>query len=637
VKINLKKAKILQWLDLDKVLLGILIIILATHYLKVFPSGLDDFVLALVALSATLPVVWSAIKALKEKYIGIDLLASIALIFSLLVKEYASAVFINLMLTSARILGAYTENRSRKTIQSLLKLKPKKAKIKVDNNIIEVAISKIKKDNLVVVELGERIPIDGEVVAGEAEVDQSSLTGESLPIDKKIGDRVYSSTVVVSGNLIIKAEKIGEETTLEKMIQLVEEAAQHKPEITTLVEIFTSWYVILMLVGSGILYFISRDLSLVLAVVLVVCADDIAVAVPLAFIASIGQAAKKGVIIKGGDFLEGISKAKVLIVDKTGTLTRGKLKVEAFFVFDDWGSNDVLRLAGAASLLSSHPSAKAILRYAEENNIKPQQPDEFKEESGKGAEASLKGKKIVTGKISFFEELGIKMSAHQRRDIEREKDKGLNTTLIGCDGSLIGFFTLADEIRPNVKSILSELKNLGMEKIVMLTGDNEKIAQRIAEKVGITEYYANLLPEDKLKYLKKYLSKNYKVVAIGDGANDAALLNAADIGIAMGGIGADVTIESGDIVLMQDNLSQVPETMRLARYTARVSKQNFVIWGITNGVGLSLVFSGLIPAVILPTFAAAYNFLTDFVPILNSARLFNLHIAKIKNPPNPNH
>jgi len=618
-----------NWLDLDPVLLIILVIILIVHYLKVFPSDSDDFVLILVALIATLPVVWSAIKALKEKHIGINLLASIALIFSLLTKEYASAVFINLMLASARILGSYTEGRSRQAIEGLLKLKPKKARIKKDGEVIEIAVSKIRTSDLVVVELGDRIPIDGDVVEGEAEVDQSSLTGESLPVDKKIGDQVYSSTVIISGNLIIKAEKIGKETTLEKMIQLVEEAAQHKPGITTLVEVFTSWYVILMLVGSGILYFISRDLSLVLAVVLVVCADDIAVAVPLAFIASIGHAAKKGVIIKGGDFLEGISKVKVLIVDKTGTLTRGKLKVENFFVFNDWESNDVLRLAGATSLLSSHPSAKAILRYAEENNIKPRQPDEFKEESGKGAEALISEKKIVTGKPSFFEELGIKMSAHQRRDIEREKDKGLNTTLIGCDGSLIGFFTLADEIRPSVKNILSELKNLGIEKIVMLTGDNEKIAQRIAEKVGITEYHANLLPENKLKYLKKYLSKNHKVVAIGDGANDAALLNAADIGIAMGGIGADVTIESGDIVLMQDDLSKVPEIMRLAKFTNRVAKQDFVIWAFTNSVGLYLVFSGFIPAIILPTFAAAYNFLTDFVPILNSARLFNLHI----NPP----
>jgi len=385
-----------------------------------------------------------------------------------------------------------------------------------------------------------------------------------------------------------------------------------------------------MLVGSFILYFVSHNLALVLAVVLVVCADDIAVAIPLAFVAAIGYAAKNGVIIKGGDFLENIAKTKILVVDKTGTLTRGKLKIETLFVFDDWKSNDVLEFAAAASLLSSHPSAKAILKYAEENNVKPREPEGFKEESGKGAEASVFDRKIVIGKLSFLEELKIKMTEHQKRDIEREKDRGFSATLIACDGSLIGFFSLADEVRPNMKNVLNELKNLGIEKIAMLTGDNEKIAERIATRVGIDDYYANLLPEDKLKYLKKYMKEGYKVMAIGDGVNDAALLNAADVGIAMGGIGADVTIESGDIVLMQDNLSQVPETMRLSKYTARVSKENFWIWGITNGLGLYLVFSGFIPTIILPTFAAAFNFITDFIPILNSARLFSFHIRQVE-------
>lgn len=626
MKLNIKKRKIGKFIDFDKILLGILIVVLLTHYLDILPLRIDSLVLIAVAILGTLPVVLSAAKALKEKEIGIDLLASVALVFSLLAKEYASAAFINLMLASARILGTYTENRSRQAIQNLLKLKPQKAKIMAGGKIVELPISEIKKGDLVVVGLGDRVPIDGSVVSGEAEVDQSSLTGESLPVDKKIGDSVFSSTLVASGNLIVKTEKIGKETTLEKIIDLVKEAEQRKPGITTLVQIFTAWYVTLMLAGSIVLYLVSRDLSLVLAVVLVICADDIAVAVPLAFIASIGHAAKKGVIIKGGDFLEALNKAKILIVDKTGTLTRGKLKVENLLVFGDFKLSNVLQLASDASLLSSHPSAKAILRYAEENNIKPRQPDKFREISGKGAEAVVSGKKIIVGKLSFLEEARVKITDHQRHDVDSEKDKGFNTTLIGWNGDLVGFFTLADEIRPDVKNILSEVKDLGIEKIIMLTGDNEKIAARVAGQTGITAYHANLLPEDKLNYLKKYLSKDYKVMAIGDGVNDAALLNAADIGIAMGGIGADVTIESGDIVLMQDNLSQVPETMRLASYTERVSRQDFVIWALTNGAGLYLVFSGFIPEIILPTFSAAYNFSTDFIPILNSVRLFSIHI-----------
>lgn len=333
-------------------------------------------------------------------------------------------------------------------------------------------------------------------------------------------------------------------------------------------------------------------------------------------------------IIKGSDFLEGLSRVKVAIVDKTGTLTRGKLKVENLFVFNDLKEDEVLTWAGSISLLSSHPSARAIKEYATERHINLEEPEKFEEQSGKGARAFFGGEMIVSGKLSFLQELDVKITEHELRDVEREKDLGLSTTLISRGGKLAGFFTLADEVRPDIKDILSELKKLGVGRIIMLTGDNEKIAARVAKKVGITEYHANLLPEDKLAYLKKISGEKHKVMAIGDGVNDAALLNAADIGIAMGGIGADATIESGDIVLMQDDLSRVPETIRLARFTKRVVVQNVTIWALTNGFGLFMVFSGIIPAIILPTTAAAYNFFTDFVPITNSIRLFRLHIQK---------
>lgn len=612
----------------DNVLFALLVAALAVYFLRLVPGRTGDFILIALAVGATLSVIASALKSLKEKKIGIDLLAGVALIFSLLAKEWASAAFINLMLTSARILQVYTEAGSRRAIKNLLKLKPQKARLRVGDKIISAGAKEIKKGDMVVVELGERIPVDGIVEEGEAAVDQSSFTGESLPVDKKVGDRVFSSTIIASGNLAIKAEKIGKETAFEKIVELVEYAAAHKPEISTIVEKFATWYVLAMLAGSAVLYLASHNLALVLAVALVVCADDIAIAIPLAFMAAIGHAARRGVIIKGSDFLEGLNRVGVAIVDKTGTLTRGKLKVENLFVFNDLKESDVLAWAGSISLLSSHPSAKAIKEYAMERRADSKEPEKFEEQSGKGARAFLGGEMIASGKLSFLQELGIKTTEHELRDVEREKDLGLSTTLISHGGKLAGFFTLADEVRPDVKDVLSELKKLGVGRIIMLTGDNEKIAAKIAKKVGITEYHANLLPEGKLEYLKKFSDKKYKVMAIGDGVNDAALLNAADIGIAMGGIGADATIESGDIVLMQDDLSRVPETIRLARFTKRVVVQNVAIWALTNGFGLFMVFSGIIPAIILPTAAAAYNFFTDFVPITNSIRLFRLHLKK---------
>ncbi|MBI2625378.1 MAG: cation-translocating P-type ATPase [Candidatus Nealsonbacteria bacterium] len=623
-----------QLLTIDGALLALLTLFLAVHYLNAYFNfiyhQIDGFILAVLAAFAALPVLKNTFESLKNKKITIDLLASIALIFSLLAHEWASATFINLMLTSARILDRYTENRSRRAIQSLLKLKPEIARIRAGDKIIAIKVKNIKRGDEIMVELGERIPVDGIVIQSEAEVDQSSLTGESLPVNKKAGSRVFSSTVVVSGNLIIKAEKIGKETTLEKMIELVEKAAAHKPAITTMADRFASWYVALMLLGSIALYFATHNFALVLAVVLVVCADDIAVAIPLAFIASLGHAARHGVIIKGGDFLEGLNEAKVIVADKTGTLTVGELRVKNLFAFNEWESKDILKLAATVSSLSNHPSAKAILRYAEERGISLKQPEKLEEKSGRGVTAILNGKMIASGKLAFMKELGIKITEHQIADVEREKDEGFNTTLIGYDGKLAGFFTLADEVRQNARQVIEGLKKSGIEKFVMLTGDNEKVAERVAEELAVTEYHANLLPEDKLNYLKKYLGTEHKVIAIGDGVNDAALLSAADIGIAMGGIGADVTVESGDIVLMQDNLEQILETMRLAKYTRHVTRQDFVIWAITNVIGLSLVFSGLVPAVFLPTTASAYNFITDFIPIINSIRLFQLHLEKYK-------
>lgn len=620
-----------NFLSFDGALFTALAAILIIHYFGVFPVEIDDAVLIVISALALLPVLKNTFKSLKEKIIGIDLLASIALIFSLIAKEWASAVFINLMLTSARILGDFTESRSRKAIKNLLKLKPKMARLKIGDEIKKISISQIKKGDLVIVELGETIPVDGIVVEGKAEIDQSSLTGESLPIEKKAGDQAFSATIIISGNIVIKTEKIGKETTLEKIIQLVEQAAAHKPRITTMANVFTSWYVVIMLASSVVIYLISHNLALVLAVVLVVCADDISVAIPLAFIASIGHAARRGVIIKGGDILEGLNKAKVAVVDKTGTLTFGKLRVDNFFAFENFDRKEILSFAGSASKLSNHPYSKAVLNYVEKQKIALKPLDEFEEESGLGAKAVLNGKKIFIGKPAFMQKQGIKISGRQSSDIEREKNNNFNTTLIACNDKLAGFFTLVDEIRPNAKEAISELKNLGIEKLVMLTGDNEKTAERIAKETGITEYHANLLPEDKLKYLKKYINPDYKVLAIGDGVNDAAILNAADIGIAMGGIGADIAVESGDIVLIQDNLSRIPETMRLAKFTRRIAKQNFIIWALTNSIGLYIVFSGLIPPIFLPTAASAYNFITDFVPIINSIRLFRLHQQKNKN------
>ena len=623
-----KDIKNLHLLHFNGSIFIILLIALLVHYVGIIPPPIDAKILILVASIAVVPVAWRTVIALKKKTISIDLLVVVALVASLLAGEFPSAVIIALMLTSARMLAITTENKARQAIKSLLKLKPKLIHIRIGDEIKEVSPENVKKGDLVVVELDERIPVDGVITEGDATVDQSSLTGESIPLQKKTGDSVLSSTFVVSGNITIRAERVGKETTLEKIIDLVEKAETNKPAISIFSDKLAVYYTITVVVATVLIYLFSHNLSLVLSVILIVSAEDIAIAIPLAFVAAIGHAAKRGAIIKGGNYLEGLKKVKILIVDKTGTLTKGKLKVDDIFIFGDWEKEKVLSLAASIACESNHPTAKAILQYTQEHNCKFKQPDRLKEISGQGIEAFINDKKIIIGRLSYLQEEQVSVTPHQLRDLEREKDRGLNITAVGYDGELIAFFALADEIKPGTKEVLTELKHLGVEKIVMLSGDNEKIAGRVASIVGITDYHANLLPEDKITYLKKYMSAKYKVMAAGDGVNDAALLSAADIGVAMGGIGADATVESADIVLMQDDLAKLPELIKLSKFTLGVVYQDLVIWAIINSAGLVLVFAGLL----LPTGAAVYNFLGDFPPLINSIKLLRLRKGEYKQP-----
>ncbi|MCX6763387.1 MAG: cation-translocating P-type ATPase [Candidatus Moranbacteria bacterium] len=617
--------KKIKFINLDKFLLVALAVVLVLHYSTLIPDNFDNIILIFFASIATFPVLVSAFNSIKKKKISIDLLASIALVVSLLSQEWASAVFINLMLTSARIFADYISNKARHAIKSLLKLRPEKVKVKRGREIFEISISKIRKGDLVIVEMGERIPVDGIITSGQALVDQSSLTGESLPLNKNEGDKVLSSTLNVSGSLIIQAEKVGKDTAFEKIIKLVEESEKNKIGIQTLADKFTSWYIVLTIIGTVLLYIFVKDLNLVLTVLLVTCADDIAVAIPMAFSASIGTAAQKGIIVKGGEFMEGLAKVKTVIVDKTGTITRGQMKVEAIEAAEGFDKNEVLKMAATADFFSDHPVAKAVVEYAKEQGIKFYKPDDFKEFSGKGSRASWDGKKLVCGRTAFLEEQGIKFSEKEKDIIKKAEQDGTGTvSIISCNGQISGYIKLSDEIRPEVKEAIEDLKALGVERVVMLTGDNEKVAEKIAQKAGIDIFHANLMPEDKLQYVKKYISNRGKVVMVGDGVNDAASLALSDIGIAMGVIGTDAAIEAADIALMRDDFSKIPEAVRLGRAVARVSKQDFWFWGIINVIGLTLAFSRIIG----PEEAAAFNFITDFVPILNSLRLFKYKIKR---------
>jgi len=608
----------------DAALFVYLVFSLIASYTHFFPKNFVESNLIIGGFIGTIPVLVAALKALRKRHVTVDLLASIALLFSMFDRQWSSAVFITLMITSARIFGEYTQAKARFAIQSLLKLRPEKVRVKEGKDIVTIPIGEVKRGDLVVVEAGDRIPVDGTVVEGEASIDQSSLTGESIPIEKKKDDQVFSSTLNVSGSVIVKTEKIGKDTTLEKIISLVEHAQSGKAGIQTIADRFTSWYVALTFFGAIGLFLITKNTTFVLSVLLVTCADDIAVAIPLAFWAAVGYAAKRGIIVKGGNFIEGLAQVKILVVDKTGTITKGRIAVHEVVAIGRAKKGDVIHAALVASVISKHPISKAIFAYGiKKLNVKKVvTPDRFREYPGKGIVAYDNHVNLMIGNHRFLEEQGIPLSYDIIKNITYYENHGLTVVLVSYGGKCIGMISLADEIRDNIPQSIVKLKHIGVERVIMLSGDNERVTKRVANEVGIDEYHATMLPEDKVDFVEQHVKKQGKLAMVGDGVNDAAALARADIGIAMGVIGSDAAIESSDIALMKDDFSKIAEVMTIGKYTVSVARQDFLIWAVVNIIGLGLVFTGTIG----PQGAAAYNFVTDFLPLINSMRIFRFHL-----------
>jgi heavy metal translocating P-type ATPase len=608
------ESKILFGFD---IILAVFIVLFLFFYFTRF-FLLPEPVFIALSFLGLLPVLRSAVLSLWRRKLTIDLLASIALVFAMLAKDWHSAAFINLMLIFARIFSFWTEMRAKDIIGHLLKYRPAKVKIKKGEEISEIPVERIKKGDLLVIESGDRIPADGVVVSGQASVNQSVLTGESEPVAKKEGSKVFSSTLNESGSLLVRAEKIGKDSTAEKIVSLIEEASREKSPSEQIAARFTGWYILLTFLGAIIIYLVFKNVQMVLAVLLVTCADDIAVAIPLAFTAAISFAARQGILIKGAGAVETLAKIKYFMTDKTGTLTFGKPKIKKIVIFSDDGEKEILQLFGTVEINSHHPSSQAIIKYLKEKGVEISAPDEFSEFPGDGISIVKNGKTFSVGKVRWLKEKGVGFGQRQLEKIDFIEKNGLSITALADEKNLLAVAVLADEPRPFAKSLVKSTRKLGVEHWVMLTGDNKKAAALVANELGIKTYQAELKPETKLEYIKEFKQGHKGTLAmIGDGVNDAAALALADVSIAMGVIGSDVSIEAADVALMKDDLHEIPVAMRLGKKTLGVVRQNFWLWGFINALGLLLVFAGFLT----PVGAAAYNFLTDFLPILNALRI----------------
>lgn len=607
----------------DAIYISSLAIALLVHISSVISHEISEPLLTALAFIGIIPVGRSAIRGMRDRRITVDLLASIALLFSFIAQEWVSAAFINLMLASARYFHHITESRGKRSIERLISLQPRTTLVQREEVLVPVPIEEVRRGDSVVVRAGDRIPVDGIIVSGQASIDEATLTGESEPVTKQVGDTTYSATTVVSGTVTIRADKVGEETTLAHIIRLVSAGTRAKSPIERIGDRFASWYITISLIVAIVLWFATGDARLVLALLLVVCADDIAVANPLAFTVALAKSAARGTIIKGSESIERMVKLRTFITDKTGTLTEGRPRVEHIEYFSGYNQRQVWELLAAAEASSHHPIAHAIMDFISAQGIQTIAADEHHEYPGEGIMVVEGGIRAYVGKRAFIESRGIPLQGDVRTKYEALVNEGKTVIVCATDTEILALIALADSIRPDAVRAVQALTSAGAARLLLLSGDHTVAAARVAQAVGIDQFEAEVSPQDKLARILAYRDSFGPVGMIGDGVNDAAALAAADVGFAMGVSGSDVSIESADVTLMRDELIRVPESLLLAKRTMRTIHWNFVIWGITNVAGLFLVFGGILG----PSGAAAYNFVTDLITVGNSLFLFSYRVS----------
>ncbi|MGE6599735.1 heavy metal translocating P-type ATPase [Bacillus proteolyticus] len=566
----------------------------------------------------------SAFYAIRSKSLDMNVLMISAAIGAALIGQWLEGATVVWLFALGATLQNKSIERTRESIRGLIDLAPSEAWVKVGTELIKKTVDDIAVNTTIVVKPGEKIPLDGKVTGGTSTVNQAPITGESIPIDKQIGDPVYAGTINEEGSLEIKVTKLVEDTTLSRIIHLVEEAQEKKAPTEAFVDRFAKIYTpIVFVLAIGVMIippllgmgewmeWIYKGLELLV----VACPCALVISTPVAIVSAIGNAARNGVLIKGGTALEIAGSLNAIAFDKTGTLTEGKPKVMHVRSVD-CTEDELLSIAATIEEYSNHPIAKAITAYAKEHQTSIQSGADFRAIVGKGAQVTINGETYYAGNKALYEELGVSLQMWNEPIREMQRI-GQTVILVGTNKVILGMISVADSIRSTTYGTIQELKRSGIQETVMLTGDNEGTAEHIAQKAKVDRYFANLLPEDKVHSVKQLQSEGKTVAMIGDGINDAPALATANLGIAMGGAGTDTAMETADIVLMADNLEKLPYTMKLSRKALHIIKQNIWFSLIIKFIALAFIFPGWLTlwmAVLSDTGAA-------LIVILNSMRL----------------
>lgn len=598
---------------------AVVLIAAAGERLGLFDRVLDRlpwWVPALAIVVGGWPVFWGVLRAARRAQVTSHTLMTAGVIAAAAIGQWTTAVLIVFFMRFADWLEDLTNERSRQALKQLTALQPATAHVLRDGHELDVPVADVAAGELVVIRPGERIPVDGEIVEGQAPVDQSPITGESVPADKLPGEAVFAATIVQAGFLKVRSTGASTDTTFARIVRLVEEAEAQKAPVQRFADRFATYYLPAVLLAALGTYLVTGRVVNAVAVLVVACACAITLATPVVVLASVGSAARRGLLIKGGIALEQLARVDTVVMDKTGTLTRGEPEVTDIVPLNGVPEAELLRAIAGVESRSEHPLAKAIVRAAAARELVLPEPEAFTPLPGRGLVSSLSGQVWAVGNRGLLGEQGVALGDPVEQRAQALEAAGRTVFFIAQNGHVTGLVAVADMLRPEARAAITELKRLGMRRFLLLTGDAERVAAAVATELGL-EYRAGLLPQDKIAAIRALQASGARVLMVGDGVNDAPALTQADVGVAMGAAGSAVAIEAADVALMRDDWLMVPEAVRVGRRATRTVRQNLGFTAVYNLAGIALAFLGLLP----PVWAAAAQSLPDVAIMLNSARL----------------
>jgi len=573
----------------------------------------SQFLALTAAILLGLPIILHAAKSIIKRQSHMDELAALAILAAFATQNYTAASVIAFFMLLSQLMETRTALGARASIESLIKLTPVKATLVDDGDERQVEVSGLRAGCCIRVKPGDNIPADGEVIKGLSSINEATITGESLPVDKVPGMQVFAGTTNLTGVLDINVTKAGKDTTLGKVQSLIMQAEQTKIPIMRIIDRYVKWYVPTILMIAGVVLFFTGNINQAITILVITCPCALILATPTAMVAAISASARLGVLVKNVADLEVAGRMTAMVFDKTGTVTTGKLYVTKLTPADGIDPAELLTAAAAAERMSKHPAARALQEVARQAKLSLPEVDNFSEVPGKGVIASVDSSDVIVGRDTFLEENSVDVSSIE--DPALHEEQGFSTLYVARDSKCIGWIGLQDKTRPEARQAVRELFDIGIKRVTILTGDRQEVANRVAAELGCSDFKAQCFPQDKLAIVEQLKKQGHTVVVVGDGINDAPALAAGDLGIAMGAAGSDVAINSASIALMSDDLRRLPFLVRLSKKTSKIIYENL-------GFGLLFIILGIsLSKFLVPVIAAFLHFASSLIVIFNSARL----------------